>query len=592
MPRAASATQPSPQALCRQIAELSAAATQFVARDRGEALMQKWLNRRDVEAASETRVLAMMADAMLLAADLLLSQPAASGTTAFDRLARSRAGDRSVEAAVAALRQARFRLLRLEGPAQEPQVIVRDVVSDEVLRIIGAQLPALPAGTVLFARAAMLEEGLCCLPGAITPLDPPAFAAARGHAAAGAPGVAAGVRWAEAVYAHIVRHGTLDVPGLNRPADYFEDAEDMFDAGSDPLFTLATAWAALAGGTPDAALLQRTRRCAGLPTVIEAFAAAASARDARNQERAAAYERLLLVQMETILLRERSGSGSLTLDAVGRALDDAVARGRMPPTARTLFHGLRQRLAGPAAGAGAGRRADDPALERLVQRIQGLRAKTVARGCTEQEALAAAEKVAELLDRYGLSLGELDFRAQPCEGIGIETNRRRAAPIDDCIPAIAAFFDCRVWLEHARGMPLRYVFFGLRGDVAAAQYLYEMVERAFETETDAFRMGELYAGMAGERRSATNSFQIGLGRGIRAKLDSMRAARAASRHSTSGRDLVPVKAAMVDEELAKLGLNLHARAAGRSRRILTDAFAAGEAAGQKFEFAPAVTQAA
>ena len=43
-------------------------------------------------------------------------------------------------------------------------------------------------------------------------------------------------------------------------------------------------------------------------------------------------------------------------------------------------------------------------FDRLRQRIQALRAKTVANGCTEGEALAAAAKVAELLDRYDLSL--------------------------------------------------------------------------------------------------------------------------------------------------------------------------------------------
>ena len=131
-------------------------------------------------------------------------------------------------------------------------------------------------------------------------------------------------------------------------------------------------------------------------------------------------------------------------------------------------------------------RSDDPTLERVVQRIQGLRAKTVAQGCTEEEALAAAEKAAELLDRYGLSLGELEFRAQPCNGAGIETTRHRFAPIDGCVPAIAGFFDCRVWAERSEGRALRYVFFGQRGDVAAAQYLYDMVERAFDTETAAF----------------------------------------------------------------------------------------------------------
>jgi hypothetical protein len=49
-----------------------------------------------------------MADATLLATDLLLSYPAASGATAFDRLARSRAAAPAPEAVLmTALRQAR-----------------------------------------------------------------------------------------------------------------------------------------------------------------------------------------------------------------------------------------------------------------------------------------------------------------------------------------------------------------------------------------------------------------------------------------------------------------------------------------------------
>ena len=128
--------------------------------------------------------------------------------------------------------------------------------------------------------------------------------------------------------------------------------------------------------------------------------------------------------------------------------------------------------------------------------------------------------------------------------------------------------------------------------MAAAQHLYDMVERAFQTQTDAFRGSELYARMAGARRTASNSFQIGLGRGICHKLEMMEAARVANQRSASGRDLVPVKAAMVDEELAKLGLDLHRREVGRGRRVLSDALSAGEVAGQRFEFRPAITQAA
>ena len=588
MPRATTATPP-PQVVCRQIAALLDSAMQFVARERGEATARKWLTRRDIEQMSEYRMLAMAADAVLLSADLLLSRPAGSGTTAFDRLARSRADAPAAEAAaMTALRRARFRLLRLGGDTQTPEASMRDVLSDEEFRLVGTELPPLADETMLFGRVAMLGEGLCCLPGATTPLDPAAFAFARGHAAAGAPGVTADARWAEAVYGHVVRHGTLDVPGLNRPTGELDSGDDGFEGEAGTLLALAIAWAAVAEGAADAALIRRTRQLADLPTIFDALVATVLARDAREEAMAIGFERLLLIQMETVLRRERGGSGTLSLDAVGRALDAALAAGRLPAGVCALFAALRQRLAGD----GGTRRAAEPALERLVQRIQGLRAKTVAQGCTKQEALAAAEKAAELLDRYGLSLGELDFRAQPCDGIGIQTNRRRFAPIDSCIPAIAAFFDCRVWVEQAKGTTLRYVFFGLRGDVAASQYLYEMVERAFETETEAFRTGDLYSRMAGGRRSAANSFQIGLARGLSRKLQSMRAARDASRRSASGQDLVPVKTAMVDEEVAKLGLDLHAREIGRRKRVLTDAFAAGEAAGQRFEFAPAITQAA
>ena len=42
------------------------------------------------------------------------------------------------------------------------------------------------------------------------------------------------------------------------------------------------------------------------------------------------------------------------------------------------------------------------------------------------------------------------------------------APFDSCVIDIAAFFDCRVWSEYGPEAALRYIFFGLRGDVAAA----------------------------------------------------------------------------------------------------------------------------
>src|SRR5204863_6761344 len=97
-------------------------------------------------------------------------------------------------------------------------------------------------------------------------------------------------------------------------------------------------------------------------------------------------------------------------------------------------------------------------VDRLRARIQGLRAKTIANGCTEGEALAAAAKVAELLDRYDLSLTDVELRDAPCERRAYETHRKKRIPLDDCIGAIADFCDCRVWREKDPAGAVRYVF--------------------------------------------------------------------------------------------------------------------------------------
>ena len=47
----------------------------------------------------------------------------------------------------------------------------------------------------------------------------------------------------------------------------------------------------------------------------------------------------------------------------------------------------------------------------LAQKLRALQNMTVANGCTESEALVAAAKAAELLERYGLSLEELKAAA-------------------------------------------------------------------------------------------------------------------------------------------------------------------------------------
>ena len=138
---------------------------------------------------------------------------------------------------------------------------------------------------------------------------------------------------------------------------------------------------------------------------------------------------------------------------------------------------------------------DLAAFDRLKTRIQGLRSKTTDNGCTEAEALLAAAKVAELLDRYDLSLTDVEIRNGQCEQRQYETPRKKRIPLDDCIGEIANFCDCRVWREKSHSGNARYVFFGLRSDIEVAHYLTELIDSAVRSE-----LGR-YKNSAGYRRT-------------------------------------------------------------------------------------------
>jgi len=570
-----------------QVETLWDAAAAFVPTRRLDEMIRKWLSGAHDPAMTEYQRMAMVAHATVFSADLILSQPSPSGGTAFDRMARGRHNAAGAElAALNAVRASRYRLLQIVDPGRKGSVtIAKDLISGEMLHIAHGPVTAAHNYAVVFARVVGPVSEICFIPGAVCPIDAIALSVARQFPTASATTTSANWRWAEAVFGHVVRHGTLAIPEPTRPGqDHVQD--NLF--GCATIAGLMDQWHALGEAPADENLLQHTRQAADTPSLLRTLGGILASRATGQAAMARGCTRAALVMMETIARRHRCGSGGgLSLDSIAAELDDLIAHNGAPAGMREVFAALRKML-----GSNGSLAIDDPALERVMQRIQALRAKTKAQGCTEAEAIAAAEKAAELLDKHGLSLNELEFAAQPCDGLAVATGRKRQKPIDRCVPAIACFFDCRVWQEKSPDGMLNYVFFGLRADVTAAHYLYEVVERAFETETASFLRSAVFAEMADERRTATTSFQLGLAHGIRTKLATLQAARATHQRSVSGRDLVQVKDSLVDAELDKLGLNLQKRHVGQRKQVLSDAFASGAAAGERFEWTDGISEAA
>ncbi|MGE0415802.1 MAG: DUF2786 domain-containing protein [Acetobacteraceae bacterium] len=538
--------------LLGQLHALLEQARGFLPSGRVDGLLRKWqpLAERREETA-------------LWAWDLALSTPSMLGTTPLDRLAKAvKSGTPDLAAAVDLLRRAPFRL----GHVETGRFL--DLATGESGPLLPPATADAQDGQTVLGRLVRHASGPFLTAGPLVTLDDLAVGLARRFLRGDGRGLTNPLRCAEAVMAAMAR-----CPPSN----------DGRDSGADalhPIDLIARAWLKRTG-EPSAEDLQAVRSHVGRPVLFHVLLRIYDITDMRLS---GIYTQIARLLINTMALRSAHGSARMNLDLAAAELEDLIAAGTLPRELRPLFARLRKE-----AGQGTRARSDGNAdLDRLMQRIRGLREKTVERGCTEAEALAAAEKVAELLDRYGLSLSEPDLTRQSCEGIGVATDRKRRAPIDDCIPAVAHVFDCRVWGETSEDDTLRYIFFGLPADVQAAVYLHDLIALAFDTETRAFQASGIYRDThTRQRRTATTSFQAGLARGIVQKLTELRHSRDAAGNG-GGRALVPVKERMIEQEMAALGLTFRRRGGARGRMVLRDAYDAGQEAGERFEYRPGI----
>lgn len=338
---------------------------------------------------------------------------------------------------------------------------------------------------------------------------------------------------------------------------------------------------ALIGATEEVAkaILLESRFQGGGHLVGEAVMGAAISKFYGKEDLAEAYRRVAAVAMDVVARRAGLGSRYDTLDDVQHRLHLSTRGTKFEKGAMEEFLSLRRNVSAEKDE----RIVSDPGLEKTLARIRGLREKTTDRGCTEDEAMAAAEKVAELMDRYGIETTEESLRGQTCESAGFDTGRKKSGAIDNCLLAIGRFCGCRAWMDTAEDGTRRNVFFGLPADVAGASYLYERVEAAFETETDAFKSSEAYFAHpdSGSRRSAVHSFQLGLASGISRKLDSLLSKRDAAKEPT-GRAIVVAKDGVIEDELDLLGMSFTTKRSSSSYRCGAS-YEEGRKAGEKFQ---------
>jgi len=221
-------------------------------------------------------------------------------------------------------------------------------------------------------------------------------------------------------------------------------------------------------------------------------------------------------------------------------------------------------------------------LSKVIENIKALCNKTIDKGCTEAEALAAAAKVSELLTNYNLSMDKVFLESTNCVTGKISTNRRRNHPVQLCMVGIAEFCDCKCWKMQHGSNGVEYYFFGLDTDVELAKYLYSVIYSAIEFETTRYKFSPAYTQeIRISRKTLSTSFQKGMSGRIHHRLKELKRQRTKDEYQPiCNTSLVVVKQDKVSKEFAKLDMKLK-NAQSSNGRVNSSAYYAGYSAADK-----------
>lgn len=199
----------------------------------------------------------------------------------------------------------------------------------------------------------------------------------------------------------------------------------------------------------------------------------------------------------------------------------------------------------------------------IKNKIKALLSKTINNGCTEEEAISAANMAGKLMEQYNINISELDIKNETCitENVFIGKNNSNMRFVS---VAISRFCNCETWTsrEYAKNLDgttdfnarcdLFYNFFGFPNDVKMAIYLYHLINNAMKYEVAQFKKTDVYTG-----KSSSNSFLMGMANRISARLNEMHNASVDNinkmrGNTSSGTSIMIVKDKIVQEQLSQL----------------------------------------
>jgi hypothetical protein len=191
----------------------------------------------------------------------------------------------------------------------------------------------------------------------------------------------------------------------------------------------------------------------------------------------------------------------------------------------------------------------------MVAVVRALLAKTTENGATEAEAMSAAEKARELMDRYQLEIGAAAVEAEGAHKVVLKRSHVKTLTIKERLAAsVASFADVKCWLHKATD---ELTFFGLKSDAELAAWLIVSLEQFVATGALAYIASQPFM-EARVRWEAEKAYMLGAVGRINERLATLTRERSAAMAAKTGdgRSLIVLKDDVVERAFASLDLKL------------------------------------
>lgn len=230
--------------------------------------------------------------------------------------------------------------------------------------------------------------------------------------------------------------------------------------------------------------------------------------------------------------------------------------------------------------------------KKIISFVDSLLAKTIENGCTEAEALAAASKVNELLQKYDISYSEIgvakaEMSSEKFGLLPLVLTPEALKDIEGFLVAVAEYFDVRVWKSWREDKQV-ICFFGSQHDTIFAKRTVLMLLGSFDSE---FAMFEIDVRKRNGRSKPNKrywaekrtGFSLGFASRISERYRLLKAER--TKAAKNSKELVVIKKDLVVANLKKAGYSEQMGLQGKKEEIEVeaDAFEAGRESADRVE---------